>query len=161
MPPKVLSSLLSTECEVTHLHGPFFIQSNIYPSAKGSGNPSHKSQHVQQHRGKPRWCIYLYRYLIFVLLAAPPHSRLVHEMSNKGKSFNVVIAMFKSVDVNVRPQEYPSEVPNECPAPGTAAYRERTADTESIAINLFYWMYGCPSLWSVTYLIECVSPSEQ
>jgi hypothetical protein len=37
----------------------------------------------------------------------------VQEIANKGKCFDVVIAMFKSVDVNVRPQEHPSEAPNE------------------------------------------------
>ena len=66
--------------------------------------------------------VYSYRYLIFVLLAAPPHSRLVQEIANKGKCFDVVIAMFKSVDVNVRPQEHPSEAPNEWPATGAVPY---------------------------------------
>ena len=64
----------------------------------------------------------------------------MQEMSNQGKCFDVVVAMFKSVDVNVRPQEHPDEVPDERPAPGAAAYQERAADTESIAIHPFYWM---------------------
>jgi len=52
---------------------------------------------------------------MFVLLAAPPHSRLVQpkEIYNKGKCFDVVTPMFKSVDVNVRTQEHPSAAPNE------------------------------------------------
>jgi hypothetical protein len=73
---------------------PKVLSSLFSTESKGSGNAFHKSQHAQQHR-------------------APPHSRLVQEIANKGKCFDVVIAMFKSVDENVRPQEHPSEAPNE------------------------------------------------
>jgi len=74
--------------------------------------------------------------LIFVLLAAPPHSRPAQEISNKGKCFGVAIAMFKSVDVNVRPQEHPDEAPDERLAPGTAAYGKHVA--ESLVIVFLY-----------------------
>jgi len=57
-------------------------------------------------------------------------------MSIKGKYFGVAIAMFKSVDVNVRPQEHPNEAPDEQSAPGTAAYGKHVA--ESLAIVFLY-----------------------
>ena len=43
--------------------------------------------------------------------------------------------MFKSADVNVRPQGQPSEAPNEQQVPGTAAYQEHVVDTERIPTN--------------------------
>ena len=71
--------------------------------------------------------------MIFVLLAAAPRSLPTQEISNKGKCFGVVLAMFKSADSTriVRPQEQPDEAPDERPAPGAAAYQERAANTES------------------------------
>ncbi|CAA7267701.1 unnamed protein product [Cyclocybe aegerita] len=57
------------------------VSSFFSTGSEAPGNPSHKSQHTQQGR-------------------APPHSRPAQETSNKSKFFGVVIAMFKSVDVN-------------------------------------------------------------
>jgi len=65
----------------------------------------------------------------------------VQEISNRGEYFYIVIAMFNSTDVNIRPQEQPPEAFDECSAPGVvAAYRARGGDTESIAIDFFCWM---------------------
>lgn len=70
----------------------------------------------------------------FVLLEAPTHSHPVQEvLSNKGKYFNVVIAVFKSAELNTRPQGHPSEAPDERQAPGTAAYRERIVNNKRIS----------------------------
>ena len=78
--------------------------------------------------------------MILILPAAPTHSGPVQEVS-KGKCFNAVITMFKSADVNVRPQlgGQPSEAADEQVAPGTAAYRARVADTKRIPTNPVYW----------------------
>ena len=81
--------------------------------------------------------------------ADPTNSHPFQEvLSNKGRCFNVVIAMFKSADINIRSQGQPSEAPDEGPAPGTAIHRKCA---ESI---FFYWMWGCPSLRSITYLFN-------
>ncbi|PPR01033.1 LOW QUALITY PROTEIN: hypothetical protein CVT26_015634 [Gymnopilus dilepis] len=53
--------------------------------SEAPGNLSRKSQHAQQGRGKLRWCNSPFRYLTFVLLAAPPHTRPAQEASNQGK----------------------------------------------------------------------------
>ena len=94
----------------------------MYP-AEGPQNMPHK---VQQDKGKPQQCYsYLYIWIIdLILLVAPAHSHSANEVSNKGKCFDISIAMFKSADVNLRPQleGHPSEALEERQAPGTAPY---------------------------------------
>ena len=58
----------------------------------------------------------------------------------KAGCFYVVITMFKSADVNIRPQ----------PVVGT----------ERIPINFVCWMWGCPFSWSITCLIEYISSAK-
>ena len=95
-----------------------------------------------------------------ILLAATTHSRPVEEMANQGRCFDDVIIMFKSVDVNVRPQleghPSPFEGPDERQAPGTDAYgRECLVDSERIpTTNFGCWRWDYSFSWTITCLIK-------